>query len=104
MSAKQASDYQREIKAIQEEANVKIASLKEEAKAQRRAELFEKNKEARQREEALKARLEDEHGLREHPKRELLWSKAWDLGHSYGLSEVENYYADLAELLQDGKR
>lgn len=51
-------------------------------------------------EAALKVRLEEENDLVEHPKAGMLWSKAWEMGHSAGLSEVELYYNDLAELLK----
>lgn len=36
-----------------------------------------------------------------HPKADLLWSKAWDRGHSMGLSEVWFDLTDLSELLSD---
>lgn len=36
-----------------------------------------------------------------HPKTDLLWSKAWDRGHSMGLSEVWFDLTDLSELLSD---
>jgi predicted aminopeptidase len=49
--------------------------------------------------EEMRSRLEKEYGLTEHPKRELLWDKAWDRGHSAGYDEVELVYGDLAELL-----
>ncbi len=43
--------------------------------------------------------LERELGLVGHPKASALWSKAWNLGHANGMSEVEHYYRDLADLL-----
>lgn len=48
----------------------------------------------------VKADLEAEHGLAGHPKADLLWSKAWDHGHSSGYDEIISVYEDLAELLQ----
>lgn len=48
----------------------------------------------------LRTRLEIELKLDQHPRRNALWSKAWDLGHANGLDEVELYYRDLAELLE----
>jgi hypothetical protein len=38
-----------------------------------------------------------------HPKADLLWSKAWDRGHSSGLSEVWFDLEDLSELLSEVK-
>lgn len=43
----------------------------------------------------------EECGLTDHPKRQMLWGKAWEHGHAYGLSEVWIHYQDLAELLKD---
>ena len=34
-----------------------------------------------------------------HPKANLLWNHAWDLGHASGLHEVLTYAEDLADLL-----
>ena len=50
--------------------------------------------------ELLQRDLEVEHGLTNNPKRGKLWSKAWDHGHSSGLSEVVCWYEDLAELIE----
>ena len=51
-------------------------------------------------EDILKTDLETEHGLTNHPKRDKLWSLAWEHGHSYGYSEVAGYYEDFSELLK----
>ena len=50
--------------------------------------------------EAAKVRVFQETGTTDNPKREQLWSKAWELGHSAGVSEVEYYYCDLVELIK----
>ena len=47
----------------------------------------------------LKADLLADVGLTGHPKADLLFEKAWDLGHASGLQEVTTYFYDLAELL-----
>jgi hypothetical protein len=47
----------------------------------------------------MRADLEVEFGVKGHPKADLLWSKAWDMGHSAGLDEIALYYEDLAELV-----
>lgn len=35
-----------------------------------------------------------------HPKAELLWSKAWDMGHANGFSDVYYYADELVELIR----
>jgi hypothetical protein len=35
----------------------------------------------------------------DNPKAELLWDKAWDYGHSFGLSAVEEHFDDLIDLI-----
>jgi hypothetical protein len=39
--------------------------------------------------------------IENHPKREKLYSKAWEQGHSAGFSEIMNVGWDLVELIQD---
>ena len=41
-----------------------------------------------------------EFGVQDNPKRDLLFSKAWELGHSAGYSEVYGYYEDLVDLIR----
>lgn len=48
----------------------------------------------------FKEDLAREHGLDTHPKATKLWDIAWSMGHASGLSEVETYYAEFAELLK----
>ena len=48
----------------------------------------------------FRADLEAEHNVTKNPKRDLLFAKAWDMGHSSGFSEVANHYADLVELIR----
>lgn len=47
----------------------------------------------------FKADLEAEFGLVNHPKADKLFNKAWEMGHSAGLSNVYHYYDDLYELI-----
>lgn len=49
---------------------------------------------------AFKERLEKEHGLENHPKKDRLWALAWEYGHSAGNSEVEMHYGEFADLLK----
>lgn len=44
--------------------------------------------------------LEVEFSLVGNPKAGLLFDKAWELSHSYGLREVHDTYGDLAELVK----
>jgi len=62
--------------------------------------IIARNKKRLQERAELKVRLENENGLENHPKRHMLWNKAWDLGHTAGDLEVEMYYLDLMELVQ----
>lgn len=43
--------------------------------------------------------LEDKYCTKDKPKKGALYEKAWEMGHAYGFSEVENYYADLVDLI-----
>jgi hypothetical protein len=67
---------------------------------QRVEERAKASEEARKQTEGLRARLEEEHGMAEHPKRDLLWSKAWEQGHATGLESVRYWYDDLVELIK----
>ena len=49
----------------------------------------------------LQADLEAEYGVTGHPKAAMLWSKAYDRGHAYGMGEVISVWTDLVELIQD---
>ena len=49
--------------------------------------------------EKFKRDLFEELGISDHPKREKLYSLAWELGHSTGFSEVVSYAEQLSELL-----
>jgi hypothetical protein len=40
-----------------------------------------------------------ENGIENHPKLDKLWEKAWEHGHSSGLSEVKYWFEDLIELI-----
>jgi len=44
--------------------------------------------------------LESFYHMKGHDKADLLYSKAWHMGHSGGLTEVANYYSDLIELVK----
>lgn len=48
----------------------------------------------------VKRDLEVQEGLVGHPKADMLWSIAWDRGHSLGYSDVISVYEELAELLK----
>jgi hypothetical protein len=44
--------------------------------------------------------LEADNDMVGHPKAELLFTKAWDMGHAAGYHEVKGYYEDLLELVK----
>ena len=43
----------------------------------------------------------EESGLEKHPKSNIIYSKAWEDGHSGGYSEVFNKLLDLAEFVEN---
>ena len=49
--------------------------------------------------EEFKRDLFEELGIENHPKRQLLFEKAWERGHSSGYSEVYNVALDLVDLI-----
>lgn len=44
--------------------------------------------------------LESAYETASSPKKDLLFAKAWELGHSAGFAEVAGYYGDLVELIR----
>ncbi|KQR40764.1 hypothetical protein [Deinococcus sp. Leaf326] len=48
----------------------------------------------------LRDALERVHGMEHHPKREVVWNKAYERGHSDGCARIAREYAERAELLQ----
>lgn len=61
----------------------------------------ERNEERKRTYEAHRKQMEEDYGLSNHPKAELLYAICWDLGHSSGLSEVAAYYSQLSDLLKE---
>ena len=49
----------------------------------------------------FRAAIEDEYGLTDNPKKDKLYAIAWDMGHAYGYNEVNCYYDQLRELIED---
>ena len=48
----------------------------------------------------FRADLFAELGITNNPKRDLLFEKAWDMGHSFGYDEVVDRALDLVELIE----
>lgn len=48
----------------------------------------------------LREALERVYGMEHHPKREVVWDKAYAVGHSDGCARVAREYAERAELLK----
>lgn len=76
---------------IRKATNGKIAQMREREKAKR---------EANDRIGALRLKLEADYAMESHPKRELVWSKAWEHGHATGFADVEFWYSELVELVK----
>jgi hypothetical protein len=51
--------------------------------------------------EQFKQDLFEDLGIEANPKRDKLFSIAWDMGHSAGYQEVYGYACDLVELIED---
>ena len=49
----------------------------------------------------FKQDLFEQYGVTNHPKAELCYGKAYEYGHSSGMSEIAIAFADLVELIQD---
>lgn len=83
----------KELHQAEKEANIKAHELAKENTKKRSEEMGRKYNE-------FKMDLATDNGIpHDHPKLDLLWQKAWEMGHSYGLSEVKIHFDDLAELI-----
>lgn len=51
-------------------------------------------------EQKFKEDLFEELDIQNNPKRELLYKKEYEMGHSYGFSEIYAYAVDLVELIK----
>jgi hypothetical protein len=69
-----------------------ISSIRKEI---RRREGAEENKKLLE----FKKLLEARYNLENNSKFEVLFARAWELGHSCGYSEVEHYFEELVELI-----
>lgn len=58
------------------------------------------NKESWRLGEQFELDLATEHGVLKHPKRKLLYMKAYEAGHSSGYSEIEICYVDMVDLIK----
>jgi hypothetical protein len=52
-------------------------------------------------EELVFQKLIEEYNLKDCPKTRKLWFKCYELGHSGGLQEQENWFHELVELIQE---
>ena len=50
--------------------------------------------------ELFRRDLEREHDVKDNPKADLLWAKAWERGHANGRHEVASVYGDLVDLIK----
>lgn len=81
-----------------ERLNTEIETIK--TKEATRLERIRVNEEANRVTTALRKELEAKNDMTDHPKADLLWSKAWEHGHSSGLEDVRCWYNDLVELIK----
>ena len=58
------------------------------------------NKDEKDRYEAFVNDLYDEFDVQNNPKKELLYAKAYEMGHSSGFSEIYNYFSELVDLIR----
>jgi hypothetical protein len=92
----------RTLKEISEDINQasnKLSLLENEHKQAEREEREKRQDAERARRMALRARLENENGMSNHPKAELLWNKACDNANGSDI-EVQWWYEDLLELIK----
>ncbi len=99
----------KEIKYPQEDTSYKlrIEALKkqiEDITVTHKASLFAKRQvyrdEINKINEAFKLALFKEYGVETNPKREQVFSKAWEEGHSTGYDDVEIYFSDFVDLIK----
>lgn len=69
---------------------IKIVNERYDSQKQKEIELYNE----------FKHDLFEELEITDNPKRDLLFEKSWDRGHSYGLYEVYNTALDLVELIK----
>lgn len=86
-------------RAALEAAREQVRIEEEKVRAAAREEMEKRRAVTDHRVRELRAKLEEEHGTKGHPKANLLWNKAWDHGHACGYSAVVSMYADLVELI-----
>jgi hypothetical protein len=51
--------------------------------------------------EDFKKALEDHYQVTDNPKKDMLWSVAWDYGHASGFYDIEGHYGNLVCLIRD---
>jgi len=56
--------------------------------------------EKRKLEEQFQRDVEEHFGTVGNPKAQRFWELAWEFGHSFGFSEVYNYYSEWVDLIQ----
>lgn len=85
-----------EFKPIVEIMKTELAELEEKQKSLKDSYY----KESQEKQAEFKADLEEYFDIQNNPKKDKLYAKACELGHSYGYSEIYNYYSDLVDLIK----
>jgi acyl-CoA reductase-like NAD-dependent aldehyde dehydrogenase len=83
-----------------QDARAALAKAEDERRDWRNKIQQQRQQSARLTTQCFRADLEAEFGMAGHPKAGKIWDKAWEDGHSYGLVEVVNTYAELVDLLK----
>lgn len=81
-------------KRVQENALKDIDNIKNDARRKYRAEMTKIQ-------DDFQNALYEEYGVKDHPKREKMYSKAWERGHSSGYAQVESEFEEIVELMMD---
>ena len=76
------------------------ARIKDEISKIRRELLQAYNEGERDARESFQKALEKEFDMENHPRRGMLWQRAWDEGHSGGYEEILTIYEGLLELVR----
>ena len=81
------------------EGEKKKSEINDRARESYRENEMKRGKEQSDKTAEFKNDLAIDNGIENHPKLDLLFSKAWEHGHSGGLSEVKYYFEDFIELI-----
>lgn len=88
-----------QLDAEESQSQERLQEIQEAKKALIRAMRKEYDLESAAKKLKFKEALEEEYGLQDHPKKDDVWNKAWEDGHSGGWASIYYEYEELAELV-----